>query len=767
MDSLTEEQYWSNQVITDFQIPREKISEIIAFCGSETPFEFQRLYCYLDLTRFFPNNLGRNEWPVWCFIAFAGNEALAKKIPDFGTLRHNGMNALHFAVVGVNHWIQEYCIEQLKLDIKSCDDEGNNIVHFSAWIGSPLTCDSLCIIHGLNPLAKNKNDMTAFDIALQQKHVHFFKYFICNTNLNGFVEPLFSFIIERTDRELIKVFLQKHARYLKRNPLHVVIEKGSLALIVFLIEECGLDLKATNDGENALHVAAAVDKSGKIISMLMAFYGVDPEATTIHGTTPLACAEKAGNEAGVALLRDTEKCSALVKNSEWKKRVAEDFKLSVKKISEITQESGQFKHIFNFQRLHERLSLNELRRYIPINEHTPVWVFFMLTGEFSEEFRDLNHFGVTALDIAVFLGNVALVKTFRKEDVSRHTLELAIKGSSSELINYVIEECGVIPDEHSLTTAIISNNIELVIKFIVKFNINPRGVNSNPLQKNNALHVASMHGRVALMRWLMSDVHPLCNMDPAVENGEGYNALHLAAKHHREEAVKVLVGQYGMDPTVKTGYPSPFRERHTALELAKQKEPWASPESVEASCALLDDTKKCRGLVAEYGLRQIYKLLISTDVESAKKYLLDLENFFNALRNGTKREVIGLSLFNPGYTYSCNVEKCDILLERNTPTEAREYFIQAVELYTEEKCNDKDATSAEGKVCFRLKQMITGIATQPLGEFLAEPVLAPVSTAPRTAFYGTGSLVKAMNDANFDYENTAPDTRDSRLGSDL
>ncbi|MDX2163911.1 MAG: ankyrin repeat domain-containing protein [Gammaproteobacteria bacterium] len=757
MESPTEVNYWAAKVIKDFEIPPEKISEIEAFCRDVESFNFERLYNYLDLTRFFANHLGRNEWPMWCFIAFAGTEVLAKKIPDFGTLRHNGMNALHFAVVGVNSRVQDYCIKELGVSPASCDDEGSNVAHFAAWVGSYLTCDSLCLIYNLDPFAKNKNGMTLFDIAIQQKHIYFLKYYICDTDLDlsGFVESLYSFIITRKDLKLIKMFLEKYARYLQRNPLHVEIEKGDLESIVFAIEELGLDPTAkNNEGENALHIAATVDKSGYVIAMLLGFYGVDPTTKNNDGVTPLEYAQKAGNEAGVALLSNTEKCSKLIENSQWKKRVIVDFKLVNRKISDITQESAAFKHVFDFQQLHKRLSSSVVSRCLFPFRNPPVWVFFMLSGVFDDKFSNLEkRFGeLTSLHIAVLLGNLSLVKKLSAAGVSHGVLEFAIKGGNLGVTKYLIEECGVEPNSLSLMTAAEWDRTDIAIYFISTHNIDPRALDNFAGEMNNLLHTASKRGNVVLMKYLMSD-EPLCKIDPTEENRQGCNALHLAAKYDNEAAVKMLVGQYGMDATVKTGYPSLFKERYTPLELATKNEWWGTQESVDACCALLDDTKKCRGLVAEYGLRQIYKLLISDEVENPDEFLSDLENFFNALNLGIERKTIGFSLFNPVYTYRYYVEKCDALLAKDTSAEAREYFKQAAELFIQEKCQDEAAADSQNKLCFRLKEIIKAIAAQPLEEFLAESQKASAKTAPRSAFYGPVKPVSSSGNSNFDYEN--------------
>lgn len=64
---------------------------------------------------------------------------------------------------------------------------------------------------------------------------------------------------------------------------------------------------------------------------------------------------------------------------------------------------------------------------------------------------------------------------------------------------------------------------------------------------NNALHLATMDGKVKVMRHLMQTYPQLINET----NNSNYAPLHVAARHNQAEAIKVLVneGRYRVDAT--------------------------------------------------------------------------------------------------------------------------------------------------------------------------------------------------------------------------
>jgi ankyrin repeat protein len=567
MESLREEKYWSEKVVEDFQIPLEKISEILAVSKKNgSSFDFERLHQYLDLTENFKNNLDRNNWPVWCFIAFAGNTELAKKISDFGVLTHNGMNALHFAIVGANFAVARYFIDELKRDPRACDSEGNNASYFAALIGSPSICAYLYKEYGVDPRVKNSGGKSALDIAVEYKRFHVLEYFVLESDLDlrEFAESIFSFAVKYKKRALVENLYKKYAHNFQKNPLYSAIDAGSVdavrcliekcgmvpdveclhravvsgnsALIVHLIELCGLDPRATNcNGENALHIAAASDQTAKIVKMLMAYYGVDPLIESAEGT-PLKRAQVAGNETCVALLGDSTQCHELVARSEWKNCVSEDFKLSAEKISEITQLSEHFGDLFDFQKLHQRLSTKNIRLCMSLDENTPVWIFFVLIGKFSAHFLNAKKFFVTALHLAAFVGELALVKMLVEKhhrDANErggvngwNALHFAVAGGSLDVTKYLTKVCEMDPGvsenreiywRNSLNIAVDCDSTNVALYLICVWGINPRRTSGMDGVQNNALHRAAIRGNVELIKSFVADIY-LCKMDPTVEN---------------------------------------------------------------------------------------------------------------------------------------------------------------------------------------------------------------------------------------------------------
>ena len=204
------------------------------------------------------------------------------------------------------------------------------------------------------------------------------------------------------------------------------------------------------------------------------------------------------------------------------------------------EKTGDFKYLKDYRDIVNRLFLEEYIKYVED--------YGFMNDVFVVRYGGLP----TIRYIVETLDQSLSIATFNSPRKDINTLNVAAQYDNFELVEYLIDEYGIIPEQETLNNAAQSGNLELVKYFIDEYDIIP---------ERETLNIAVHSGNLELVKYLINeyDITP-----------QRRRILTLAVGTGNLELVKYIINKYNLEPnldilTSRLRYD--FRSRN--LELMK------------------------------------------------------------------------------------------------------------------------------------------------------------------------------------------------------
>ena len=185
--------------------------------------------------------------------------------------------------------------EESRQTEKPIDADGNTLLHKATKIDKNGELMTFLISTGLSPFEKNKNGMTAFDIARMEAQICILKYMASNEKFKNFIDFDGNSLVHIASRidsncDLIKFFISNgFSPFIKnkrgRTAFDMYGYQEKKKILGFLANDQKFKTHTDEDGNTLLHISAQIGDR-EMVKLLLA-KGYSPAAKNKKGETPL------------------------------------------------------------------------------------------------------------------------------------------------------------------------------------------------------------------------------------------------------------------------------------------------------------------------------------------------------------------------------------------------------------------------------------------------------------------------------------------------